>query len=108
VANSNTPKPKKRQRSQQYRGPITTYRRQAGAFIVETQSSPRFVLRSPPGLPTESAALFVAVGRDYGWQALIADLHELADLIEFNEIPGPADHAALYVEDPLATKDAAA
>ena len=39
------------------------------------------------------------VGRQTPWRELIGDLRLLADQLEFNELPGPADLAAIFGDD---------
>jgi hypothetical protein len=39
------------------------------------------------------------VGRDYPFRQFVADLRHLADEIEFNRLPGPADQVAVLGDD---------
>jgi hypothetical protein len=78
---------------------LATYRRHHGRFVISHTSGLRLTFTTDPGAQSDRSGPVVVVGCRYPWRQFIADLHELADNIEFGCVDGPADFLSFEESD---------
>lgn len=78
---------------------LTTYRKNRGRFEVSTTSGMRLAFTARAGTDPELSPPVVVCPVRYPWRLFIADLRELADLVEFGMLDGPGDVLAFLDDD---------